>query len=127
MESMKMHKRIVLASLSLALLATAPLAQAQSSGHTAHHGAAAAATAAVGAASSAELATGEVRRIDKAQKKITLRHGEIKSLEMPPMSMVFQVRDPTLLETVKVGDKVLFAAAKEADGSLIVTTIKPAP
>jgi len=122
-----MHKGIVLASLSLALLATAPLAQAQSSGHNAHHGAAAAATAAVGAASSAELATGEVRRVDKAQKKITLRHGEIKSLEMPPMSMVFQVRDPALLETVKVGDKVLFAAAKEADGSLVVTTIKPAP
>ena len=123
-----MHKRIVLPFLSLAAVAMTSMAQAQTAaGHAAHHGAAAAATAAASAASSAELASGEVRRIDKAQKKITLRHGEIKNLEMPPMSMVFQVRDAALLDTVKVGDKVLFAAAKDADGNLIVTAIKSAP
>ncbi len=123
-----MHKRIVLPLLSLAAVAMTSMTQAQSAaGHDAHHGATAATTAAASAASSAELASGEVRRIDKAQNKITLRHGEIKSLDMPPMSMVFQVRDAALLDSVKVGDKVLFAAAKEADGSLIVTAIKPAP
>jgi Cu/Ag efflux protein CusF len=73
------------------------------------------------------LASGEVRRIDRAQKKITLRHGEIKSLAMPPMSMVFRVRQAELLEAVKVGDKVLFSAIKDSDGSLVVTSIKPAP
>ena len=123
-----MHKRIVLPFMSLATLSLASVAQAQSAGgHDTHHGAATAAAAAVGAMSSAEMTTGEVRRIDKTQRKITLRHGEIKSLEMPPMSMVFQVRDAALLDAVKVGDKVLFSAAKEADGSLIVTAIKPAP
>lgn len=118
-----MQRRTVLACVSLAALAMASVAQAQSSaGHGASHG-----SPMTGGTASAEMADGEVRRIDKAQKKITLRHGEIKSLEMPPMSMVFQVRDAALLDAVKVGDKVRFSAAKEADGSLIVTAISPAP
>lgn len=75
----------------------------------------------------AEMASGEVRRINKEQNKITLRHGEIKSLEMPPMTMVFTVRDPKLLHAVKIGDKVLFRAAKEDGGTYVVTAIKPAP
>ncbi len=75
----------------------------------------------------ADLASGEVRRINKEQNKITLRHGEIRSLEMPPMTMVFTVRDPRLLDAVKVGDKVLFRAAKEDGGSYVVTAIEPAP
>ena len=57
-------------------------------------------------------ADGEVRKIDKAQGKITLKHGEIKNLDMPPMTMVFRVRDPQMLEAVAVGDKVVFEAEK---------------
>jgi Cu(I)/Ag(I) efflux system protein CusF len=56
------------------------------------------------------LAEGEVRRVDKATGKISLKHGEIKNLDMPPMSMVFQAQDPALLNKVKVGDKVVFTA-----------------
>lgn len=77
-------------------------------------------------AAEAEMASGEVRRIDKERNKITLRHGEIKALEMPPMTMVFTVRDPKLLDAVKVGDKVLFRAVKESD-TYFVTAIRPAP
>jgi len=100
-------------------LALSPIvsAQAPAADHSAHHGT---------AADAAELASGEVRRIDKAQGKITLRHGEIKSLDMPPMSMVFRMRDPVALDGVKVGDQVLFTAIKDADGSYVVTAIKPA-
>jgi len=125
-----MNSRFLISLLSFAALA-APVAQAQSSGasHDSHHGAATAVTMATAgaAAASTEMSSGEVRRVDKAQKKITLRHGELKNLEMPPMTMVFQVRDAALLDTVKVGDKVMFVAAKDNDGSLIVTAIKPAP
>lgn len=78
-------------------------------------------------AAEAEMASGEVRRIDKERNKITLRHGEIKSLEMPPMTMVFTVRDPKLLDALKVGDKVLFRAAKDDGGTYVVTAIRPAP
>lgn len=67
---------------------------------------------------------GEVRKVDTAQRKITLKHGEIKNLDMPPMSMVFSVKDPALLAKVKAGDKVRFAADK-IDGTYTVTAIEP--
>jgi Cu(I)/Ag(I) efflux system periplasmic protein CusF len=72
-----------------------------------------------------ELIEGEVRRINRDTRKITLRHGAIPSLDMEPMSMVFVVRDPLMLDSVKVGDKVEFSVAKEADGSLVVTSLRP--
>lgn len=71
---------------------------------------------------SADVAQGEVRKIDKEAKKITIKHGEIKSLDMPPMTMVFQIKDASLLEKVKPGDKIQFRAAKQ-DGSYVVTEI----
>lgn len=70
------------------------------------------------------LADGEVRKIDLGAKKITLKHGEIKSLDMPPMTMVFQVKDPALLGKVKVGDKVQFTV-ENANGAMTVLTLEP--
>ena len=67
---------------------------------------------------------GEVRKIDLTQQKITLKHGEIKNLDMPPMTMVFKVQDPTLLKPVKVGDKVLFTVDL-IQGAYTVLTIQP--
>lgn len=75
-------------------------------------------------ATPADMADGEVRKVDKDAKKITLKHGEIKNLDMPPMSMVFQVKDPALLDKVKAGDKVRFKAEK-AGGAIVVTDIQP--
>lgn len=77
-------------------------------------------------AQASEMTAGEVRKVDKAASKITLKHGEIKNLDMPPMTMVFQVRDPALLDKAKVGDKVRFAA-EQKDGALVVTAIEAAP
>jgi Cu/Ag efflux protein CusF len=65
----------------------------------------------------------EVRRVDRDAGKLTLRHGEIKHLDMPPMTMVFQVKDPALLEKVKAGDKIKFRAEKAANG-YVVTAIE---
>ncbi len=67
-------------------------------------------------------ATGEVTKIDKAQARITLKHGEIKNLDMPPMTMVFQVVDPKMLDNVAVGDRVRFAAEK-VEGRYTVTVL----
>jgi Cu/Ag efflux protein CusF len=66
---------------------------------------------------------GEVRKVDTAQQKITLKHGEIKNLDMPPMNMVFQIRDPAMLSQVKAGDKVRFTADK-IGGAYVVTSIE---
>ena len=71
----------------------------------------------------AQTADGEVRKVDKAQGKITLKHGEIKSIDMPPMTMVFKVKDPAILDRVKQGDKVEFSAEK-IDGEYLVTGLE---
>jgi Cu(I)/Ag(I) efflux system periplasmic protein CusF len=76
-------------------------------------------------AAATELTDGEIRRIDAANKKITIKHAEIKNISMPAMTMVFQVRDAAALGTVKVGDKVKFAAEK-VNGALVVTQLQPA-
>jgi Cu/Ag efflux protein CusF len=71
-------------------------------------------------------ASGEVTKLDKAGSRIEIRHGEIKALDMPPMRMVFRVREPKLLDAVAVGDKVRFTAEK-IDGQYVVTAISKAP
>ena len=86
----------------------------------AHHKPAAGATA----QSAAAMSDGEVRRVDKDAKKITLRHGPLANLDMPAMTMVFQVKDPAMLEQVKAGDKVKFVAEK-VGGAFTVTKIEP--
>ncbi|MDI1261503.1 copper-binding protein [Aquabacterium sp.] len=72
------------------------------------------------------MSEGVIRKIDKSIKKITIKHGEIKNLDMPGMTMVFQVKDEALLNKVKPGDAVKFHVEKQ-DGALVVTEIKPAP
>jgi Cu/Ag efflux protein CusF len=54
----------------------------------------------------------EVRQIDKATQTIALRHGDIKNVDMPAMTMVFRVKDAAMLDAVKVGDKIKFSADK---------------
>ena len=76
-------------------------------------------------AAAADVTDGEIRKVDKDAKKITIKHGEIKSLEMPSMTMVFQVKDPAMLDQVKAGDKVKFKAEK-AGGAIAVTAIEVA-
>jgi Cu(I)/Ag(I) efflux system periplasmic protein CusF len=115
----KTYQNIIIAGAMGAVAALALPVQAQS-GHD-HH----AAAPAVKVAQAGEMAEGEVRKIDKENKKITLKHGPLKSLDMPPMTMVFQVADASLLDKVKVGDKVRFSAANPG-GKLTVTHIQPA-
>jgi Cu(I)/Ag(I) efflux system periplasmic protein CusF len=71
-----------------------------------------------------EMAEAEVRKIDKESKKVTLKHGAIKNLDMPAMTMVFNVNDPKLLEKLQAGDKVRFSATNEG-GKFTVTEIQP--
>ena len=60
---------------------------------------------------------GEVRKIDEAAGKVTLKHGPIKNLGMDVgMTRVFRVADPAMLKEVKVGDKVEFEAENGASG-----------
>lgn len=65
---------------------------------------------------------GEVRKVDKAQQKITLKHGAIKNIDMPAMTMVFRVKDARMLDALAEGDKVKFSAEK-INGQFTVTSI----
>ena len=74
----------------------------------------------------AEPALGEVRKIDLSAAKITLKHGEIKSLDMPPMTMVFTVQDASTLAQFRVGDQVRFVAVIQ-NGKMVVTEMQRVP
>ena len=73
----------------------------------------------------AQLADGEVRKVDRGANRVTLKHGPVPSIDMPPMTMVFQVKDASLLARLKAGDKVKFDAEK-IGGQYFVTRIEPA-
>lgn len=71
----------------------------------------------------AEFTKGTVKKIDAKAKKVTLIHEELKSLDMPAMTMVFRVKDDALLEKLKEGASVEFVAER-VDGKLTVTEVK---
>ena len=73
--------------------------------------------------SSTDMAEAEIRKVDRDAKKITLKHGPIKNLDMPPMTMVFQVKDAALLDNLKAGDKVRFSADQQ-QGAYVVTAVQ---
>ena len=101
-------------------LAQAPAAAAADS-HSSHHPAAAASTT-----PQAELSEGEITRWDPRTLRLTLKHGEIKNLEMPPMTMVFRVADASVVGDLKPGDKVRFRA-EQVSGAYHVQRIEKAP
>ncbi|MDP1980697.1 copper-binding protein [Undibacterium sp.] len=77
----------------------------------------------VPASASHDASEAEVIKIDQSANKITLKHGPIKNLDMPAMSMVFRVKDTAMLAKLAVGDKVRFRAEK-VNGAIYVTDIQ---
>lgn len=73
--------------------------------------------------SSQALTEAEVRKVYKDSGKITLKHKEIKNLDMPAMTMQFKVKDAAMLDGINAGDKVLFTAEQVKD-ELVVTSIR---
>lgn len=111
--------KTIVVFLAAVSLSGAAFAQSTAS-HDSHHPAGAKAVQA-----SSALAKGEVRKVDKEAGKVTIKHGPIENLGMPPMTMAYRVKDPAMLGQLKVGDKIDFAADK-INGAYTVTQIKPA-
>ncbi|MCY7319805.1 MAG: copper-binding protein [Ramlibacter sp.] len=113
---MKSIQRVLCAS-ALAILTTgfSSIVLAQSTGTA----------AAQAKPATTEMTDAEVRKVDKGNKKITLKHAEIKNLDMPPMTMVFLVNDVAMLDKVKAGDKVRFKASNDG-GKMTVTEMQAA-
>lgn len=113
---MRTVKFVFVATALTGAFALAGLAHAQAASGHEHH---AAATTQPG---NVQMSEGEIRKIDAAAGKITLKHGPLKNLDMPAMTMVFRVSDPAMLGHLKVGDKVRFVAANPG-GQLTITEI----
>ena len=104
----------------IAMLAIALLAPLGVLADDAHHQ-----PAATAAASDGDLTDGEVRKIDLEAGKLTLKHADIKSLDMPAMTMVFVVKDKAMLDKLKTGDRIRFKVVNDG-GKYTVTEIQPA-
>ena len=119
------HVRFFLAAL---VISAAVNAQTPPDDHATHHPASAVSSDTSAASPAAEpsavaMTEGEVRKVDKDAKKLTLKHGPIANLDMPGMTMVFRVADPTMLDSVKQGDKVRFVVNR-VGGLLTITRIE---
>ena len=114
---MKFNHVVAAAVLASAFAAQAQTAPASDADHAAHPPAA--------SSVASPASDGEVRKVDKEQGKVTLKHGPIANLDMPGMTMVFKVSDPKMLDTLKEGDKVKFSADR-VNGAITVTAIQPA-
>ena len=106
---------LLIGALGPALAQPAPAATGDHGSHHGHHGAAPAAAP----ASQNDLSEGEITRWDPRALKVTLRHGEIKNLDMPPMTMVFRVNDASMLAPFRPGDKVRFRVEQKSTGYFI--------
>lgn len=70
-----------------------------------------------------EFSEGEIRTLYKDEGQVTIKHGEIKNLHMSAMTMMFAVKEKSMLAKLQVGDKVKFKAI-EKSGALLITEIK---
>ena len=100
---------VLLASIALSM---APAFAQTATEHESHHATPAA----------APLSDGEVRKIDRSAGKITIKHGELRNLDMPAMTMVFRAKDPAMLDKLTEGDKIKFTAEK-VEGVYTVTAV----
>jgi Cu(I)/Ag(I) efflux system protein CusF len=110
--------KVLLPAISLLALALANPVFAAAE-HDSHHPAGSSA-----ASVKAAVSEGTVKKIDKAAGKITIKHGPLANLNMPPMTMAFRVSDPAMLDKVKAGEKVSFTAENVGD-VLTVTALEP--
>lgn len=89
----------------------------------AHDHSSASAKSSAPAESAVALTSGEVNKVDKDAAKLTIKHGPIVNLDMPPMTMVFRVKDPAMLTQVNAGDKINFSVER-VGGAMTVTRIE---
>ncbi len=78
----------------------------------------------MGMSQAGSMTDGEVRKVDRETGKVTIKHGDIKHLDMPGMTMVFTAKDKGLLANLKPGDKVRFMVVNEG-GKMVITDLQP--
>lgn len=107
------------ATLAMCAIAALPAASAMAQDHPPQ------AAAPTALENDVQMSSGEIVRVDKDAAKLTIKHGPLRELKMPAMTMAFKVKNPVMLDQVKAGDKVSFIAEK-VQGALTVTTLEAA-
>jgi Cu(I)/Ag(I) efflux system periplasmic protein CusF len=123
---MSYRKSLSQAAGLVGLLSAAAMSPAWAASHQGGHGAHGDHGKPMAQAATGEMTAGEVRKVDKEGGKLTLKHADIKSLDMPAMTMVFAVRDKAMLDKLKAGDKIKFKAVNDS-GKYTVTELQMAP
>ena len=111
--------RAATSASALGLLLAANPAAAQNHADQSSHAAPSAS-----AAADAALTEGVITRVDARSGKLTIRHGEIANLGMPPMTMVFGLKDPAQAQTLQPGTKVVFRVEDTGGGNLLISHIE---
>jgi len=122
---MNPQRRFIHATGLALVLSSAAMSPAWAASHQGGHGAHGDHGKPTSQAAAGDMTDGEVRKVDKEGGKLTLKHADIKSLDMPGMTMVFVVKDKAMLDTLKAGDKIKFKAINDS-GKFTVTEIVPA-
>jgi Cu(I)/Ag(I) efflux system protein CusF len=121
---MKIAKVVGIIAAAFVALAGLNTAAAQSADHSAHASATPVVNSAVAAVAgqAQAMSVGEIKKVDKETGRLTIKHGPLENLSMPGMTMVFAVRDASVLDKAKVGDKIKFVAEK-LEGRFVVTQL----
>lgn len=77
------------------------------------------------ASTTAGMSEGTVTKLDPAKGRITIKHGPLKNLGMPAMTMAFKAGSMDMLDKVKPGDTVHFVA-ENVGGTMTVTRLENA-
>ncbi len=77
------------------------------------------------AAPKSHAAEGTVESVDAKAGSVSIAHGPVASLKWLGMTMEFKVKDPTLLQGMKVGAKISFEFAEQAPGEWVVVRASP--
>ncbi|WP_419188691.1 copper-binding protein [Burkholderia cepacia] len=74
------------------------------------------------AASHAALTDAEVKKVDAATGMVTLKHGALENVGMPPMTMAFKAKDAAMLAQVHAGEKVK-VRVENVNGTLTIVKL----
>ncbi|QGZ58862.1 copper-binding protein [Paraburkholderia acidiphila] len=77
-------------------------------------------------AANAALTDAEVREVDVATGMVTLKHGALENVGMPPMTMAFKAKDGSMVKAVHEGDKVK-VRVENVNGTLTIVKLEKQP
>jgi Cu/Ag efflux protein CusF len=73
--------------------------------------------------SNAALTDAEVRKVDAETGMVTLKHGALENVGMPPMTMAFKAKNAAMVKQVHEGDKVK-VRVEDVNGTLTIVKLE---